>query len=146
MSPMDIIYVDGLNFIKDKEKKMEEKSKILDFLKGKNNRYSYKKIIGFTSFIVATILAFTKADNKLIASFLLINVAGIVEDVSEFLKDRAGYYSYKRILGAVCFVSAVALIFLGKGSDYIISLLLGVSTSAAGISVFEKDEKNEKDK
>jgi hypothetical protein len=63
-----------------------------------------------------------------------------ITTIAEFLKDRAGYFSYKRLLGISCFMTAIIFIYLGKGSDYIISVLLGVSTSAAGIYVFEKKD------
>jgi hypothetical protein len=70
MSPMVIIYGDGLNFIKEKEKKMEEKSRLLDFLKGKNNRYSYKRLTGFGAFVVAAVLAFSGYDDATVGMFL----------------------------------------------------------------------------
>ncbi|MDR3111784.1 MAG: hypothetical protein LBU55_01250 [Elusimicrobiota bacterium] len=62
----------------------------------------------------------------------------IFEFIMDFLKDVNNGNSYKRLLGLSSFAVAVLFIFIGKGSDYLITVLLGVATASAGFSVFER--------
>jgi hypothetical protein len=55
----------------------------LDMFKGKNGRFSYKRIIGVSAFLVAVLLAFTTRDIAMATLFLSVTVGGQVTSLFE---------------------------------------------------------------